>query len=493
MGYLTTAEIEAAMTALAAPTAQPDGLCTKTAFREATVSVDMGSTTYSYLKIGNGSGPGRVTVMAIAGMHAREWAQPDAVISFAQKLLAAYRGSTAFVIPAYTEGGHTYGPLSVDKDTIKAILDRMDILLVPLANPDGRYFSQDDKGNVGWRKNRAWPALAGDLTTIGVDLNRNFEILWDFDKFFSAAFIASRALRSSKDKTKDTFIGLLSNSEPEVRNLIWLLNQYPVTYSVDLHSAHLKIMHPWGIERNGTMGTQNFRNPIHDRGGAGPERDGNLGNAYSEFFPNSPPASLLHRHMMIVGSIREGIIAATGRSYVGGGTADVVYPATGTFTDFHFSRQFTIPGSPQIHAFAAEMGDPVSDGFQPPYNDPKGFPRIEREVHALLLRLLQAALPPAPAAPPPAAGGGEKKCFFSMAAADLGAGWLDTLRRGRAALLAGARTRGTMLALDRLYRRVGNSLVPLIAGRRWARRAIAYGVVAPAAGLTALALKWRAR
>ena len=502
MGYLTAPEIEAAMTALATPAVPADGLCTKTALPNPTVSEGIGPTTYSYLKIGNGSGPGRVTVLAIAGMHAREWAQPDAVISFAQKLLAAYRGSTAFVIPAYTEGGNTFGPVSVDAATIKAMLDRMDILLVPLANPDGRAFSQDPSGSLRWRKNRAPRPPGGSDDTVGVDLNRNFDIGWDFDTFYSAAFIASRALHSSKDPADEKFIGKPlpapqsshPNSEPEVRNLIWILDHHPVTYSVDLHSALLKVMHPWGIERNGTVTTQNFRNPIHDRGGTGPERDGNLpGNAYSEFFPNTPPARLLDRHGVIVRSIGDGIRAATGRSYGVGGIADVVYPATGSFTDFHFSRQFTIGGSPEIHAFAAEFGHPVDDGFQPDFTAPNGFARIEREVHALLLRLLEAALPPPPAAPPPA--GGKKKCFFSMAAADLvaGAGWLDTLRRGRAALLAGARTRGAMLALDRLYRRVGNPLVPLITERRWAKCAIAYGLVAPAAGVTALALKWRAR
>jgi Zinc carboxypeptidase len=503
MGYLTAAQIEAAMTALATPTAPPDGLCTKTALPNPTLSEGIGPTTYSYLKIGNGSGAGRVTVLALAGMHAREWAQPDAVISFAQKLLAAYRGSTAFVIPAYSEGGNTFGPLSVDKNTIKAMLDRMDILLVPLANPDGRAFSQAASANNLWRKNRAPRPAGGNDDTVGVDINRNFDIGWDFDKFFSAAFVGSGALSASKDPADSTFIGkplpapqsTHPDSEPEVRNLIWILENHPVTYSVDLHSALLKVMHPWGIEQNGTVATQNFRNPIHDRGGTGPERDGNLGTAYSEFFPNTRPPRLLDQHTVIVRSICDGIRAATGRSYTSGGIADAIYPATGSFTDFHFSRQFTIAGSPEIHAFAAEFGDPVTDGFQPNYTAANGFPRIEREVHALLLRLLEAALPPPPAAPPPAGGGSEKKCFFSMAAADLavGAAWLDSLRRGRAALLAGQRTRGAMLALDRLYRRSGDPLVPLIAERRWAQRAIAYGAVAPAAGLTALALKWRAR
>ena len=89
--YLLAAEIEAAMTTLATPTVPPDGLCTKAALPNPTLSGGVGPTTYSFLKIGNGSGAGRVTVLAIAGMHAREWAQPDAVISFAEKLLAAYR------------------------------------------------------------------------------------------------------------------------------------------------------------------------------------------------------------------------------------------------------------------------------------------------------------------------------------------------------------------------------------------------------------------
>ena len=226
----------------------------------------------------------------------------------------------------------------------------MDILLVPLANPDGRFFSQLAPGNVGWRKNRAPRPAGGADDTVGVDLNRNFDIAWDFDKFFSAAFIASGALRSSKDPATDTFIGnplpapqsSHPKTEPEGRNLIWLLDNFPVTYSVDLHSALLKVMHPWGIEQNGTVATQNFRNPQHDRGGAGPERDGNLGTAYSEFFPNTAPARLLKQHDLVVRSICDGIRATTGRSCSFGGIADVVYPATGSFTDFHFSRQFTI-------------------------------------------------------------------------------------------------------------------------------------------------------
>ncbi|WP_027155702.1 M14 family zinc carboxypeptidase [Mesorhizobium sp. WSM2561] len=493
MPYFTAVQIEAEMTALAA--AAP-ALCAKTVLPNPTVSEGVGPTTYSYLKVANGSGAGRVAVLAVGGMHAREWAQPDAVISFAKALIAAYQGSAAFVIPAYTDaGGNTYGPVTVPAATIKQMVDRMDILLLPLANPDGRAFAMAAAANKGWRKNRAPRTVPANPATAGVDLNRNFDIAWDYDLFFNAAFAGSTALSASKNAADDRFIGKPlpapnsshPNSEPEVRNLIWILDHHPVTYSVDLHSYSMLVMHPWGIEQNGTVPAQNFRNSSLDH-----TRDGTLGTAYSEYFPNVAPPRLLDRHKLIVGSIRDGIRAVTGRSYIVGGIADTIYPATGSFTDFHFSRQFNIAASPPIHAFAAEFGD-AADNFQPLYSDPHGFPRIEREVHALLLRLLQAALPPPPAAT--GSGGGSSKCIFSMAAADLIAGtaWLDTLRRGRAALLGGRRTRGAMLVLDGFYRRLGNSLFPHVAGRRWVKRAIAYGLVAPSAGLTALALKWSAR
>ena len=185
-------------------------------------------------------------MLAIAGMHAREWAQPDAVISFAQKLLAAYRGSTAFVIPAYSEGGNTYGPLSVDKDTIKAMLDRMDILLVPLANPDGRAFSQTAPGESRLAQEpraatRRRHRRHGRRRSQPQFRHRPGTSI----HFYSAAFVASGALSASKDPADPTFIGKPlpapqsshPNIEPEVRNLISLLDHFPVTYSVDLHSA----------------------------------------------------------------------------------------------------------------------------------------------------------------------------------------------------------------------------------------------------------------
>jgi hypothetical protein len=50
-----------------------------------------------------------------------------------------------------------------------------------------------------------------------------------------------------------------------------------------------------------------------------------------------------------------------------------------------------------------------------------------------------------------------------------------------------------MLMLDRSYRRLSRLLIPYLIERRWARRAVARGLVFPAAAITGLVLKARTR
>jgi murein tripeptide amidase MpaA len=249
MPYLGASAIEAQIGTLgsAAP-------ASRLAMHEATASEGIGPTSYSYLKIGNGSGAGRPTVLIVAGMHARELAQPDAVLSFADKLLTAYRSSKAFTIPAYTDpAGRTVGPVTIDAPRVKRLVDTVDLLLVPLANPDGRAFALAAPANIDWRKNRAPRVVAADPATVGVDLNRNFDIAWDFEIYLDTTAAADLEAKStSKNAARDTFIGQPTQgpaSQPETRNLVWILDHHPVTYAIDLHSKKGKVMYPWGIER----------------------------------------------------------------------------------------------------------------------------------------------------------------------------------------------------------------------------------------------------
>jgi len=356
-------------------------LCQRVQLPFSTNSVGMPARQYSGLLItkvaANSERPG---LLATAGMHAREWAQPDACLSFAGKLLHAYKHNVAFVIPAFIDStGDTFGPITVAADRVKAIIENVSFFLLPLANPDGREFSMSAKVNSRWRKTRSPSATPGIPDTIGVDPNRNFDIAWDFDVYYSAAAVADPHLAASKQPAMENYIGPTPFSEAETKNIKWILDKNKVDFFIDLHSFSLKIMYPWSIETNQSANAaKNFRNGAFDH-----RRDGKLGNAYQEYFP----AHSLTHHKLIAEKMRDAILVATGRNYGAvGGIAKLLSTATGSSSDYAFSRQFTIAGSRQIHSFAIEFGD-IDDHFQP---DPvTKYPRIEREVHAALITLLE--------------------------------------------------------------------------------------------------------
>jgi carboxypeptidase T len=383
MAYpMTSTAIEASIgnAANAYPT-----LCQRVQLPFSTNSVGMPARQYSGLLITkvapNSERPG---LLATAGMHAREWAQPDACLSFAGKLLNAYKHNAAFVIPAFIDAtGATFGPITVAADRVKAIIENVSFFLLPLANPDGREFSMSAQANNMWRKTRSPSATPDIPETIGVDPNRNFDIAWDFDVYYSAAVAADPHLAASKQPEMDNYIGPTPFSEAETKNIKWILDNNKVDFFIDLHAFSLKIMYPWSIETNQSADAeQNFRNAAFDQ-----RRDGNLGNAYQEYFPDAAPAHSLTHHKRIAEKMRDAILAATGRNYGAvGGIAELLSTATGSSSDYAFSRQFTIAGSRQIHSFAIEFGD-CDDDFQP---DPvTKYPRIEREVHAALIALLE--------------------------------------------------------------------------------------------------------
>ena len=142
------------------------------------------------IKIANASGSNRVGVYLLGGVHAREWGSPDILINFVEKLCDAYRTGTAIA----------FGGTSFTAEQIQRIVDRLDVVVFPQVNPDGRAFSMST--DAGWRKNRR-PAPASDPTCPGVDVNRNFDFLWDFP----TAFSAMAAVASSTNPCDEIYIG----------------------------------------------------------------------------------------------------------------------------------------------------------------------------------------------------------------------------------------------------------------------------------------------
>ncbi len=127
------------------------------------------------LKIGSGSCP-RSTILFISGAHAREWGGPDICVNFAADVLEAWSLGT----------GLTYGGTSYTAQQIKSLIDDLEVIVFPDLNPDGRHFSQTSS-NPLWRKNRNPASSGGQANKIGIDVNRNYDFLWDFPLAFAPA------------------------------------------------------------------------------------------------------------------------------------------------------------------------------------------------------------------------------------------------------------------------------------------------------------------
>src|SRR5262249_48086715 len=146
-----------------------------------------------------------------------------------------------------------------------------------------------------WRKNRR-PARNDFSQCPGVDLNRNYDFLWDFPSHFSP----SAQVVTSTRPCSDYYNGESAFSEPETRNVRWLADQFPNTrFFVDMHSSGKKILYRWANDDDESVDpSMNFMNPAYDsaRGEDGP---------YKEYIPASDLATLVS----LANALRDGIKA----------------------------------------------------------------------------------------------------------------------------------------------------------------------------------------
>ncbi len=181
-------------------------------------------------------------VIHLDGMHhCREWPAGEMPMMWAHDLLENYGTD-----PAMTN-----------------IVDNARTIVVPLVNPDGFFHSREaaiqlDSSNdvfglgsyglaVGglqsyWRKNRrsltnASVPVSGHEDTVeayGIDLNRNYPFLWGDNA------------GSSGRQVDQTYRGSDPYSEPESRNIAWLvLGNAPIT-KITHHTSGEIMLFPWG-------------------------------------------------------------------------------------------------------------------------------------------------------------------------------------------------------------------------------------------------------
>jgi len=329
--------------------------------------------TCSALRINDGGGAG-AGVYLLGGVHAREWGSSDILIHFVRLLTDAYR----------TSAGITQPGVNLSAEDVQVIVNNLDVVVFPQANPDGRHHSMTV--DPMWRKNRRPadpgqpPCRSGGGDGPGVDINRNYDFLWDIaTKFAPDAPVQT----THDDPCSQVYNGPSAASEPETRNVTWLLDQYPsVTDFIDVHSFGELILYNWGDDDDQTKHpAMNFHNPDYDHQRGFPNSThGGDPTKYQEYILEAD----LNEEKRIGTVLRDAIEAAHGRTYKLE-SAIGLYATSGTSDDWAYSRHFLDNTKRKVRGFTIEWGPsrPVTrKAFHPDY--PDMVPIIEEVTAGLL-------------------------------------------------------------------------------------------------------------
>jgi murein tripeptide amidase MpaA len=293
-----------------------------------------------------GDGASRPAIVFTSGVHAGELGGPDACIYFLYRLINAYSKNDAVAL-----GNYSASALAVQN-----VLNSADLYVFPCVNPDGRAYvfeSQD-----WWRKNRN-PNVG--MHQVGVDINRNYDFLW------------STGIGSSMLPQDDTYRGSAPFSEPETRNVDWLLKHAAADQYMDIHGPLGTIVYSWGDAADQSNDpSMNFANPAWD---------GRRFSPYSEYLSASDRACL----QQTGGSVEAAVNAVRTGHYVCGPSYNDIYPTTATSDDYSFSRHLTDAAQSKTYGYTFEYG---GDYF-PPYEEM--LPVIS-ETNAAMLQFCMAAM-----------------------------------------------------------------------------------------------------
>jgi carboxypeptidase T len=305
--------------------------------------------TVSAVHLAAGDQRGLRSILFTGGVHAAELGGPDSCIYFIARLINAYVTRSSLVL-----GNKTYSA-----DRIQAILNNLDIFVLPCANPDGRVYVQSSQN--WWRKNRN-PNVG--MNAVGVDINRNYDFLW------------SSGVGSSVIPTDDTYKGSKAFSEPETRNMQWLLDISSADYFMDIHGPSGLLLYNWGDATDQSQDpSMNFLNPVWDGRRIPPYQE------YINFEDSSSARQLADRIISAVNLVGNGGYNAQ-QSFMG------LYPTTATSDDYAFSRHIANPNQQKTYSYTFEYG---GGDFFPPYDTMRG---IIDEVNAAMLELCDAAASP---------------------------------------------------------------------------------------------------
>lgn len=316
-----------------------------------------------------------------SGIHARERGGPDNLLYFLADLLHAREAGT----------GVTYANRSYTHDDVTRALSA-GIVFVPLINPDG--VAYDQATNSCWRKNRnpeSSSARTGHLD-VGVDLNRNYDFLWNFTRHFNPS--ADLWAVGSDDPASDVFHGTAPLSEPETRNSAWVMARYAsLSWFLDLHSFGGDVLYAWGDDDSQTRDpAQSFMNSTYD-GKRGLLKDEPPNSTYGEYITSADLSAQERVADTMIGSMTAaGAVPYRRMPTVG------LYPTSGGSTDYAMSAYYgrsqygrSRCGVNRIQGLTIEFGVESRSQACPFYPDATAYRNSMRQVGAGLMELLLAA------------------------------------------------------------------------------------------------------
>uniref|UniRef100_A0A2K5X0E9 Carboxypeptidase A4 n=1 Tax=Macaca fascicularis TaxID=9541 RepID=A0A2K5X0E9_MACFA len=236
------------------------------------------------LKFSTGEGARRPAIWLNAGIHSREWISQATAIWTARKIVSDYQRDPA----------------------ITSILEKMDIFLLPVANPDGYVYTQTQ--NRLWRKTRS---LNPGSSCVGADPNRNW----------NASFAGKGA---SDNPCSEVYHGPHANSEVEVKSVVDFIQKHGnFKCFIDLHSYSQLLMYPYGYSAK-----------------------------------KAPDAKELDK---VARRAAKALASVSGTEYQVGPTCTTVYPASGSSIDWAYDNGIKF-------AFTFELRDTGTYGFLLPAN-----------------------------------------------------------------------------------------------------------------------------
>ncbi|USP81510.1 hypothetical protein yc1106_08784 [Curvularia clavata] len=279
--------------------------------------------------VGAGTDKSQYKLYLSAGMHARERGGPDQLIYWISDLLAANKAGT----------GLTYGRKTYTNAQVKSVL-AAGIVFFPLVNPDGVAYDQSS-GSL-WRKNRNTKSGSSGAS-VGVDINRNFDFLWNFPKFFDPS-----TSPASRSPSSEAFYGTAAASESETKNHVSIYDSFPkIRWFMDIHSATGDILYNWGDdELQSTNTAMNFLNSAYDG------KRGRIGDStYKEYIPSADASNI----KSVASKTAAAMAAVGGRSYSSMQSVGL-YATSGASDDYAASRVYAKSGANKVHGFTMEFG-----------------------------------------------------------------------------------------------------------------------------------------